>query len=280
MKYIGAHVSADPDLSFAPAEAASLGASAFAFFTAPPQRWRSPDPSPELCEAFRRNCESHGFSPDTILPHAGFMINLGSPDKRKLALSRLAFTDEFRRCQLLGLRMLNFHPGASLGKIDDEQCLRLIAESINISLSRTEGVKAVIENTAGQGSNLGWKLDQIAFIIDLVEDKSRVGVCIDSCHAFAAGLDFSTPEGYDRSWAEFDSVIGRDYLSAMHLNDALRPLGSRIDRHERIGFGTIGPDFFKRLLADPRTDGIPLILETPDETLWPEEIKQLYGYSL
>lgn len=279
MKYIGAHVSASPDISYAPDEAAAIGASAFAFFTAPANRWRTPDPSPQLCEAFREKCDAHAFTADAILPHDSFLINLGSPDKRKLGLSRLAFTDELRRCQLLGLKMLNFHPGASLGQIDDEQCLRLIAESINISLDRTEGVKAVIENTAGQGSNLGWKLEHLAYIIDLVEDKSRVGVCIDSCHAFAAGLDFSTEEGYDRSWAEFDAIVGREYLSAMHLNDAKRPLGSRVDRHESIGQGTIGADFFRRLLADPRTDGIPLILETPDESLWPEEIKTLYGYS-
>lgn len=277
-KLIGAHVSAEPDVSYAPGYAHALGARAFAIFTTPADAWRPMPPSPELCESFRLQCERYGFSPQAILPHSGFMMNPGSPDKRKLAMSRKLLTDELLRCQLLGLTMLNFHPGATLNQIDEETCLKTIAESINIALSKTEGVKAVIENTAGQGSNLGWKFEHIAFIIDRVEDKSRVGVCIDTCHAFAAGYDFSTPEGYERSWHEFDTVIGRHFLSGMHLNDSKREFGSRIDRHESIGAGTIGREFFARLIADPRTDGIPLILETPDESLWPREVGELYGY--
>lgn len=279
MKYIGAHVSASPDVSVAPAEAAALGATAFSLFTAPENRWRAPAPTEDVCARFREECARLGFSAAQILPHAGFLINLGSPDKRKLALSRLAFTDELNRCAMLGLTMINFHPGASLKAMDDEACLSQIAESINICLDKTSGVKAVIENTAGQGSNLGWDFGQIAYIIDRVEDKTRVGVCVDTCHAYAAGYDFSTPEAYQRSWEIFDSTIGREYLCGMHLNDAARGVGSRIDRHASIGAGNIGHEFFRRLMADPRTDGIPLILETPDPGLWSQEIRTLYGYS-
>lgn len=277
---IGAHVSAEPDVSFAPGYAYAIGARAFALFTAPSDSWRSVTLPDEVCEAFKRECERYGFSPEAILPHAGFMMNPGSPDKRKLAMSRKLLTDEFRRCEQLGLTMLNFHPGATLGKIDENECMKLIAETINIALSKTKTVKAVIENTAGQGSNLGWSFEQLAYMIERVDDKSRVGVCIDTCHAFAAGYDFSTAEGYAKTWAEFDSIVGREYLSGMHLNDSKRELGSRIDRHERIGEGAVGRAFFARLIADPRTYGIPLILETPDETLWPQEVKTLYGYAV
>ena len=277
-KFIGAHVSDLPDVSFAPQHAAALGAGAFALFTGRSSSWRVPDPAPEVAAAFKENCEKYGFGPQAILPHAGFMMNLGSPEGRKLGMSRTLFVDELRRCQILGLTMLNFHPGATLGKVDDDKCLALIAESINRGLDKVDGVKAVIENTAGQGSNLGWSFEHIAAIIDKVEDKTRVGVCIDSCHAHVACYDLSTEEGYERMWAEFDRTIGAEYLSAMHLNDAVREAGSRIDRHAPVGAGTIGRDFFKRLIADPRTDNIPLILETPDEDLWPEEVKTLYGY--
>lgn len=279
-KFIGAYVSSEPTLATVPERAASLGAHAIGITTAPTNVWRYPDPDADTCRLFRDGCERYGFAPEHILPHAGFLINLGSPDKRKLALSRLSLIDEMRRCRLLGLTMVNFHPGASLKKIDDDACLDLIAQSINYVLERTEGVTAVIENTAGQGSNLGWNFGQIARIIDGVEDKSRVGVCLDTCHAHAAGYDFSDAEAYRRSWEEFDSAIGLQYLRGMHLNDAARPLGSRIDRHAPIGAGTIGPEFFHRLLRDPRTDNIPLLLETPDESLWPQEIETLYGYSV
>ena len=276
MKYIGAHVHASP-VSAAPVNAAALGATAFALFTANEQQWRAKDPDPEMCRAFKEACAANGYKPEQILPHAGFLINLGGPDARKRGLSKQAFVDELRRCSLLGLTMVNFHPGASLKKIDDDACLDLIAEGINYGLEKIQGVKAVIENTAGQGSNLGWRFEQIAHIIDKIEQKDRVGVCIDTCHAFAAGYDLSTAEGYADTWRQFDEIIGAHYLSGMHLNDAMRPVGSRIDRHASLGQGQIGHEFFNRLISDPRTDNIPLILETPDETLWPREIEQLYG---
>lgn len=259
-----------------PARALEIGAKAFALFTRNASRWRSAPIKPRQAEFFKASCHECGFTPAQILPHDSFLINLGSPDADKLLKSREAFLDELHRCELLGLTMLNFHPGSHLGLIDTDKCLDLIAESINYSLDLTQGVTAVIENTAGQGSNLGYSFEQIAHIIHRVEDKTRVGVCIDTCHAYSAGYDLATPEGYARTWQQFDSVIGPRYLRALHLNDDKRTLGSRIDRHESIGQGTLGRDFFVRLMRDPRFDDMPIILETPEPLLWADEIAWLY----
>lgn len=264
-------------VSSAPVNAAAIGAKAFALFTRNPSRWTSKPISDKEAEAFKRNCEVYGYSPACILPHDSYLINLGSPDAAKLAQSREAFLDEFRRCEQLGLTMLNFHPGSHLNQMDADACLDLIAESINATLALTQGVKAVIENTAGQGSNLGFSFAQIARIIDGVEDKSRVGVCIDTCHTFAAGYDIAADEGYEAVWKEFDETVGLNYLSGMHLNDSKKGLGSRVDRHESLGKGAIGARLFELLMNDPRTDNIPLILETPDDSLWADEIAWLYS---
>lgn len=277
MKYIGAHVSVAGGVDNAPVEANAIGAKAFALFTGSSARWSSKPIPEDKVEAFRLNCERFGYSSSVILPHDNFLINLGNPDKQKLAMSRKSFLDELKRCEQLGLTMLNFHPGSHLNTISEDECLALIAESINISLDKTKGVTAVIENTAGQGSNLGFRFEQIAGIIHKVEDKSRVGVCIDTCHAYSAGYDLATESGYTATWKAFDEIIGAEYLRAMHLNDDKRALGSRIDRHESIGKGTLGEDFFTRLMNDPRLDGIPIILETPDDTIWKDEIAWLYS---
>lgn len=277
MKYIGAHVSAEGGVQNTPLRAKEIGARAFALFTRNASRWRSAAIKPKDAEAFRLSCMESGYLPDMILPHDSFLINLGSPDSEKLEMSRTAFLDEFRRCELLGLSMLNFHPGSHLNRMDEDKCLDLIAESINYILDVTEGVTAVIENTAGQGSNLGFRFDQIARIIDGVEDKDRVGVCVDTCHTYSAGYDLATPEGYKATWEEFDRVIGAGYLKAIHLNDDKRELGSRIDRHACIGQGTLGKEFFIRLVNDPRFDDMPIILETPEPLLWPDEIAWLYS---
>ncbi len=277
MKYVGAHVSIQNGVSNAPINANNIGARAFALFTRNPSRWQSPPIKPAEAEAFRENCIKFGYSPDQILPHDSYLINLGSPDNEGLEKSRQAFLDEMQRCQQLGLSMLNFHPGSHLGKIDIDACLDRIAESINITLDKTSGVKAVIENTAGQGSNLGFSFAQIARIIDGVEDKERVGVCIDSCHAFAAGYDLSTPQGYADTWREFQETIGWKYLSAMHINDTKKGLASHVDRHESLGKGMLGVEFFQMLMNDPHMDSIPLILETTDETIWQQEIQWLYS---
>lgn len=279
MKLIGAHVSAEKGVSSAPVNAAAIGANAFALFTRNPSRWTSPAIKEAEAQAFKDNCARLGFTPDAILPHDSYLINLGAPDSEKIEKSREAFLDEMKRCEQLGLTMLNFHPGSHLKAMTTDDCLDRIADSINLALDRTQGVKAVIENTAGQGTNLGFSFSQLARIIDRVTDKTRIGVCIDTCHAFAAGYDLATPEGYEATWREFDDTVGLSYLSAMHINDSKRGLGSRVDRHESLGLGAIGIDFFSRLMADQRFDGIPLILETPDTSLWAEEIARLKDFA-
>lgn len=277
MKYIGAHVSAAGGVSQAPVNAHEIGAKAFALFTGSNTRWASKPIKAEEAAAFISRCAEYGYTPDHILPHDNFLINLGSPDDEKLQKSRKSFLEEMQRCEQLGLTMLNFHPGSHLNTMDEDECLTLIAESLNLILPQTKGVTAVIENTAGQGSNLGFSFAQIARIIELVEDKERIGVCFDTCHGYSAGYDIATPEGYRKTWEEFNSEIGAHYLRGIHLNDSKRQLNSRIDRHESIGKGTLGTEFFKRFMNDSRFDNIPVILETPDDSLWKEEIEWLYS---
>jgi len=277
MKYIGAHVSASGGVENAPINALEIGAKAFALFTRNQRQWKSSPLTKNSIARFRENCEKHGYKPFQILPHDSYLINLGHPEQEGLDKSREAFLDEMSRCEQLGLDRLNFHPGGSLGKVSDEECLRRIAESINITLDKTHGVIAVIENTAGQGSNLGFKFEHIAFIISLVEDKSRVGVCIDTCHTFAAGYDLTSDETFNATFGEFGKIIGFQYLKGMHINDSKKGVGSRVDRHDNLGKGTLGLDVFRRMMRDPRFDDMPLILETPDETAWKEEIALLYS---
>jgi deoxyribonuclease IV len=277
MKYLGAHVSAGGGVENAPLNAHELGAKAFALFTKNQRQWQSAPLSKENINKFRANCEAYGFIPGHILPHDSYLINLGHPEKEGLEKSRAAFLDEMQRCELLGLDRLNFHPGSHLNKISEEESLLLIAESINITLDKTKGVTAVIENTAGQGTNLGFKFEQLRFIINHVNDQGRVGVCLDTCHTFTAGYDILSPEGYEETFRQFEKIIGFGYLRGMHINDSMKPLGSRVDRHDSIGKGFLGNEVFARIMNDKRFDNIPLILETPDETLWGDEIKLLYG---
>ena len=274
-KYIGAHVSASGGVGHAILNAEAIGANAFALFTRNQRSWVS-KPLPQLeIDGFRALLLDRGFRPDMVLPHDSYLINLGSPDEETLQKSRVAFLDEMSRAQQLGLTMLNFHPGSHLNRISEEQCLDQIAREINLALSKTEGVTAVIENTAGQGTNLGWRFEHIARIIDGVDDKSRVGVCIDTCHTLAAGYDLSTEMGYQFAMDEFERVVGFRYLRAVHLNDSKKGAGSHVDRHESLGLGMMGKDFFARLMHDPRFDNMPIILETPDPLRWADEIKWL-----
>ena len=273
MKYIGAHVSASGGVEFAPINAHEIGANAFALFTKNQRQWISKPLSEESIRLFKENCDKYGFQPEYILPHDSYLINLGHPEEEGLNKSRAAFLDEMQRCEQLGLRLLNFHPGSSLNKIATEDCLSLIAESINITLEKTKGVTAVIENTAGQGSNLGSEFWQLKYIIDRVDDKSRVGVCLDTCHTYTAGYDIVND--YDKVFDEFEKEVGFEYLRGMHLNDSKKELGSHVDRHDNIGQGLTGSAFFERLMQDSRFDNIPLVLETPDESKWAEEIAWL-----
>lgn len=275
MKYIGAHVSAQGGVENAPLNAHGIGANAFALFTKNQRQWVAKPLAPESIAAFRENCEKLGFLPSQILPHDSYLINLGHPEKDALQKSRDAFLDEMQRCEQLGLDRLNFHPGSHLNQIPVSESLALVAESINQVLDKTRGVIAVIENTAGQGSNLGNTFEQIREIIDRVEDKRRVGVCIDTCHSYSAGYDLKTTEGAARVFDEFDRIIGFSYLKGMHLNDTKKELGSRVDRHDVLEAGLLGMDVFSFIMNDERFDGIPLVLETPDETRWAEEIQLL-----
>ena len=279
MKYIGAHVSAAGGVENAPANAHGIGATGFALFTKNQRQWVAAPLTAAQIDAFRKACDKYGYTPAQILPHDSYLINLGHPEREALEKSRAAFLDEMQRCEALGLDRLNFHPGSHLQKISPERSLDLIAESINIALDKTRGVTAVIENTAGQGSNLGFAFEHLAYLIERVEDKSRVGVCIDTCHAFAAGYDLRTAEACDKTFAELERVVGFGYLKGMHLNDAMKILGSRVDRHTPLGEGMIGMECFRYIMQDARFDGIPLILETPDEERWPEEIAMLKAFA-
>ncbi len=274
-KYIGAHVSAAGGVENAPVNAHEIGATAFALFTKNQRQWQAKPLTEESISAFKTNCEKFGFKPQQILPHDSYLINLGHPEKTALKKSRDAFLDEMQRCEQLGLDRLNFHPGSHLNQISEDECLSLIAESINISLEKTNGVIAVIENTAGQGTNLGFSFYQLKKIIDQVEDKSRVGVCIDTAHAYSAGYDLKTKSGFENVFQEFAEVIGFEYLKGMHLNDSKKDFGSKVDRHDSLGKGTLGLEVFECIMNDDRFTGIPLILETPNEELWAEEIKLL-----
>jgi len=272
-KFIGAHVSAAGGVENAPVNAHRIGATAFALFTKNQRQWYAKPLSKESIHIFKEHCKFYGYEPHQILPHDSYLINLGHPEEAALQKSRIAFLDEMQRCEQLGLDRLNFHPGSHLNKTTEEQCLATIAESINIALKQTKVVAAVIENTAGQGTNLGFSFYQIKQIIDRVEDKSRVGVCIDTCHAYSAGYDILN--NFEEVFREFDEVIGFDYLKGMHLNDSKKDLASKVDRHNSLGEGTLGLEPFRKIMNDKRFDGIPLILETPDDQKWADEIQLL-----
>ena len=274
-KYIGAHVSASGGVGNAILNAEAIGANAFALFTRNQRSWVS-KPLPQLeIDGFKALLIDRGFKPEMVLPHDSYLINLGSPDEDTLQKSRAAFLDEMQRAQQLGLHLMNFHPGSHLNRISEEECLDQIAREVNSALAQTEGVTAVIENTAGQGTNLGWKFEHIARIIAGIDDKSRVGVCIDTCHTLAAGYDISTEMGYNFCFDEFERLVGFKYLRAIHLNDSKKGTGSHVDRHESLGLGMMGKEFFSRFMHDPRFDNMPIILETPDPTRWAEEIRWL-----
>jgi len=278
MKYVGAHVSAAGGVENTPLNAVKIGARAFALFTKNQRQWRAKPLTAKSIDLFRESCAAHDFKADHILPHDSYLINLGHPEAAGLEKSRAAFLDEMQRCEQLGLKYLNFHPGSHLKKIDPDACLDRIAESINLVLAKTAGVTAVIVNTAGQGTNLGFRFEQLAAMIDRVEDKSRVGVCLDTCHTYAAGYDIKIAAGFDNVMHEFDRVVGLEYLRAMHMNDSKKAHGSRVDRHHSLGQGTMGLEPFKFIMNDPRFDDIPLIMETPDDSLWAKEIRMLYGF--
>ncbi len=278
MKRIGAHVSASGGVENAPLNAQAIGATAFALFTKNQRQWKAKPLTEASISRFRENLERVAIEPRFVLPHDSYLINLGHPEQEALQKSRDAFLDEMRRCEQLGLSLLNFHPGSHLKKISEEESLVRVADSINWTLEQTSGVTAVIENTAGQGTNLGYRFEHLASIIDRVEDKSRVGVCLDTCHTFTAGYDLRTREACDQTFTEFERIVGFNYLRGVHLNDSKPDLGSRVDRHESLGKGKLGWPVFEYIMNDPRFEDIPMVLETVDDTLWADEIRQLYAF--
>jgi len=272
MKYIGAHVSAAGGVQNAPINAHKIGANAFALFTKNQRQWNAKPLTDETIDLFKTNCAELNFSANQILPHDSYLINLGHPEQAALDKSREAFIDEMQRCEQLGLSLLNFHPGSHLRKISEAKCLSLIAESINIALDKTEGVSAIIENTAGQGSNLGCTFEQLAEIIDQVDDKSRVGVCLDTCHTFASGYDLRSWDNCEKTFNDFKRIVGFNYLKAMHLNGSKSTFGSRVDRHHCLAQGELGLTVFEYIMSEQHFNNIPMVLETIDQSIWPEEI--------
>ena len=275
-KIIGAHVSASGGVENAPVNAHVIGARGFAFFTRNQRQWRSAPLTKKSIELFKARCKEFGFLPEHILPHDSYLINLGHPEEEGLEKSRTAFLDEMQRCEQLGLDRLNFHPGSHLKAMEIDACLDRISESINWALDRTEGVMAVIENTAGQGTNLGHTFEQLAHIINGVKDQSRVAVCIDTAHTLASGYEIRNKAAFEETFKKFDEVVGFKYLKGMHVNDSKKELSTRVDRHDSVGKGVMGLEMFDLLMNDPRFDNIPLILETPDESIWSDEINALY----
>jgi len=279
MKRVGAHVSAQGGVQNAPLNAARIGATAFALFTQNQRQWNSKALDDQTVKQFKENCAQKGFKPAHILPHGIYLINLGSPEAEVLKKSRRAFLEELTRCQLLGIKNLNFHPGSHKRQKTDKACLRQIAAFLSQALERVPDVTVVVENTSGAGGSVGHSFEHLAYLIERVEPKERVGVCLDTCHLFAAGYDLRTSKSYGDTMADFDRIVGFDYLKGIHLNDSLGKLGGNRDRHRCLGEGKLTIEPFRLIMNDKRLEEIPLILETPDPGRWAEEIKLLYGFA-
>lgn len=278
MKFLGAHVSAAGGVQNVIVRAEEIGANATALFTKNQRQWKAKPLEKNEIELFKSEVKRSAIAPEMILPHASYLINVGNPDKTNLIKSKNALLDELIRCEILGITLLNFHPGSHLNQISEEACLSRIAESLNEVLDKTEAAIAVLENTAGQGSNVGYSVDHLAMIIDQIDHKGRIGICIDTCHTFAAGYNLSEKREFERFWQEIEEKIGWFHLKGLHLNDSKKECGSRVDRHECLGDGKIGLEPFKWIMNDKRFDSIPLILETPNPDGWKDEIELLRSF--
>jgi deoxyribonuclease IV len=277
VKYVGAHVSISGGVNEAPGRGVEIGAKALGIFSKNQRQWKAAPLTDATIEAFKQNLGESGIDPSLVVVHDSYLINPGNPDPEKRKQSIDAFIDEAKRIEQLGLTLLNFHPGSGLKLISEEESLELISEGMNTVLAETETALLVIEGTAGQGAHVGYRFEHLAELIRTSKDKSRVGVCLDTCHLFGAGFDIRTPKTYKQVIDDFDKIVGLKYLKALHINDSKIDLGSRKDRHEKIGEGLLGLNTFKNIMTDPRLEGLPMILETPDPSVWKEEIEALYS---
>jgi deoxyribonuclease-4 len=275
MYFIGPHVSIGGGVANAPRNAKALGATGFGMFVKNQRQWTAAPYAQADVDAFRRQLKEDGYTAAQVMPHAGYLINLANPDEAAHAKSMASLLDELRRCMALGLDKLNFHPGSHLRLLTPQAACSRVAQSVNSALAETEGVTLVIENTAGSGGNLGASFEELKAIIDGVDDKARVGVCLDTMHTFAAGFDIRTRDGFLKTMEHFGRTVGMNYLRGLHLNDSKVALNSHVDRHESLGAGLLGIDVFKCIMRDARFENMPLVLETPNEELWAQEIEQL-----
>jgi deoxyribonuclease-4 len=279
MHLIGPHTSIAGGLDQAIIRAAELGSSGFGMFSKNQRQWRSKPITDEEADRFSTTLAELGFSADAVLVHDSYLINLANPDAEKHRRSLDAFIDEMRRIEQLGLHLLNFHPGSHLGLLEQREALALVARSLDEAIDETEHAIAVVENTVGAGNTLGSTIEELATILEYVRSPQRVGFCLDTCHAHAAGYDLSSVEGFEAFITRFDELIGISKLRGMHLNDAMHPAGSKLDRHESLGEGTIGWQTFDHIASDERFASIPLVLETIDEEKWALEVARLRGRS-
>jgi len=276
--FVGPHVSAGGGVSQAPLNAKALNASGFALFVKNQRQWTAAPLPKEEIEAFKKQMMTDRFTPQQVLPHAGYLINLANPDDGAQNKSFTSLMDEAKRCSALGLSLLNFHPGSHLRLITPQVACERVAGAINRAMREIPALIFVVENTAGSGGNIGSRFEELKIILDGIDDRSRVGFCLDTCHTFAAGYDISTRDGFLKTMESFDRIVGMKTLRALHLNDSKTALGSHVDRHESLGKGLLGIEPFKCIMRDARFQNIPLVLETPDETIWAQEIELLRSF--
>ena len=276
---IGAHTSAAGGVHKALLMGKEIGATTIQLFTANQKTWNTKEIAPEEVERWHECLKETQLQ--KIMSHDSYLINLGSPDNTLLEKSRTAFKKELARCHQLEITFLNFHPGAALHTTEQE-CLEKIAQSLELMESLTEkgSTRLLIEATAGQGSSVGHKFEHLGFLVGKLHKKIPIGICIDTCHIFAAGYDIRTKHGWDAVLKEFDEIVGLKHLYAFHVNDSLKPLGSRVDRHAALGEGEIGIDCFKVMMTHPLMRAIPKYLETPEgPALWVKEIQMLRDFA-
>lgn len=279
-KFVGAHVSASGGVDKSVNNSINIAGMAFSMFLKPSRGWNAPPLKETTVDLFKKNCEANEIDYCKFcIPHGSYLINLGNPDEEKRSKMYIAFEDELKRCDALGIKLYNFHPGSTVGQCTKEESIEFISECINKAHQQTQSVITVLENCA-ESKCVGYRFKELAEIIDKVKDKSRVGVCLDTCHLFAAGYDVRTNESFNKVMIEFEDTIGLKYLKAMHLNDSKGPFKSGLDRHENLGKGNIGMECFKFIMNDSRFNDIPLILETPDpnndDRIYKKEIAALY----